>query len=74
MGAPLQGRRSAFYGITQVYRKDPSSFLADLPKVMGMLADGRIRPRIERLALLDGRMAQEKLEAGGATAKLVLVA
>ena len=74
VGAPLQGRRSAFYGITQVYRKDPSSFREDLPTVMAMLADGRIRPRIERLGLLEGRLAQEKLEAGGATAKLVLVA
>lgn len=74
VGAPLQGRRSAFYGITQIYRKDPTTFREDLPKVLAMLADGRIRPRVERLPLLAGRAAQERLEAGGVTAKLVLVA
>ena len=41
---------------------------------MGLLGAGRIEPRIERLGLLDGRIAQEKLEAGGNTAKFLLVA
>jgi NADPH2:quinone reductase len=75
VGAPLRGRRSKFYGITQIYRKDPTPFREDLPKVMDLLAQKRIQPRIvARLPLLGGRKAQEMLETGGVAGKIVLVA
>lgn len=75
VGAPLTGRRSKFYGITQIYRKDPKPFHEDLPKVMALLAEKRIQPRIvARLPLLAGKKAQEMLENGGVTGKIVLVA
>lgn len=74
-GAPLSGRRSKFYGITALYRKDPGPFREDLPKVLELLKLRRIEPRIvERLPLLEGRRAQEMLEAGGVAGKIVLVA
>lgn len=75
VGAPLTGRRSKFYGITAIYRKDPKPFHEDLPKVLELLKQKRITPRIvERLPLLEGRRAQEMLEAGGVAGKIVLVA
>lgn len=74
-GAPLTGRKSQFYGITALYRKDPVPFHEDLPKVLALLQQKRIQPRIvERLPLLEGRRAQEMLEAGGVSGKIVLVA
>lgn len=75
VGAPLRGRRSSFYGITALYRKDPKPFHEDLPKVLDLLAKKRIQPRIvERLPLLAGKRAQEMLEKGGVAGKIVLVA
>jgi NADPH2:quinone reductase len=75
VGAPLRGRRSKFYGITQIYRKDPRPFWEDLPKLFDLLAQKRIHPKIAaRLPLLAGRKAQEMLEAGGVAGKIVLVA
>jgi NADPH:quinone reductase-like Zn-dependent oxidoreductase len=75
VGARLAGRRGTFYGITAVYRKDKRSFLEDLPKLFELLRARTIQPRIAaRLGLLDGRRAQEMLEAGGVQGKIVLLA
>lgn len=74
LGARLAGRRSTFYGITMIYRKDPQPFREDLPKLFELLRKGSLRPRIAaRLGLLEGRKAQEMLEAGGIDGKIVLV-
>jgi NADPH:quinone reductase-like Zn-dependent oxidoreductase len=73
LGARLAGRRGTFYGITRLYRKDTRSFKEDLPKLFELLRARRIQPRIAaRLPLLAGRRAQEMLEAGGITGKIVL--
>ena len=73
-GARLAGRRSTFYGITMIYRENPQPFREDLPKLFELLRQGAIRPRIAaRLGLLEGRKAQEMLEAGGIDGKIVLV-
>jgi NADPH2:quinone reductase len=75
VGARLAGKRGRFYGITLLYRKDPRPLREDLAVLFGLLAEGRIRPRIAaRLPLLDARLANERLEAGGLEGKLVLVA
>jgi NADPH:quinone reductase-like Zn-dependent oxidoreductase len=72
--ARLLGRRSAFYGITARYRRDRAPFLEDLPKLMALLADHQIRPKIAaRLPLLDARRANELQERGGVDGKIVLV-
>jgi NADPH:quinone reductase len=73
--ARFVGRRSAFYGITQLYRKDPRPFREDLQQLFALLAAAKIAPRIaETLPLLDARRANERLEAGNIEGKLVLVA
>ncbi|HEY2509937.1 MAG TPA: medium chain dehydrogenase/reductase family protein [Polyangiaceae bacterium] len=75
LGAPLAGRRSSFYGITLRYRRDPAPFREDLATLFGLLAAGRIRPRIAaRLPLLAAREASEWLERGGVQGKIVHLA
>lgn len=75
VGAPLLGRKGAFYGITKLYRETPRPFLEDLPKLFDLLALGKIAPRIARtFPLLDARKANERLEKGDIDGKLVLVA
>ena len=75
VGAPLRGRRGAFYGITMIYRKSRQPFLDDLPKLFDLLAQRKISPRIAgTFPLLEARKANERLEAGGIDGKLVLVA
>jgi NADPH:quinone reductase len=75
LGAPLAGRRGAFYGISARYQKDKRPLKEDLAILVGLLAEKKIRPRLAaRLPLLDGRRAQEMLEAGGLAGKIVLTA
>ncbi len=74
VGAPLRGRRGSFYGITKLYRETPEPFFEDLPKLFGLLAQGKISPRIaQTFPLRDARKANERLEAGGIEGKVVLV-
>lgn len=75
VGARLRGRRSAFYGITMLWRKDKQPFRDDLTTLIGLLAQKKLRPRIgARLGLLDGQEASRRLEAGaGAQGKIVLL-
>lgn len=72
--APFIGRRASFYGITALYRKDPAPFLQDLSKLFDLLTRGLIHPIIAaRLPLLEARRANELLEGGGFSGKIVLV-
>jgi NADPH:quinone reductase-like Zn-dependent oxidoreductase len=74
VGAFFAGRRSVFYGITQRYRKDKTSFKEDLAKLFALLAERRIQPKIAaRLPLLAGVEAQRRLELGGVSGKVVLL-
>jgi NADPH:quinone reductase-like Zn-dependent oxidoreductase len=73
--APFSGRRGTFYGITGLYRADVKPFREDLGKLLGLLALGKIRPRIAaRLPLFDARIGIEMLEKGGIEGKIVLMA
>jgi NADPH:quinone reductase-like Zn-dependent oxidoreductase len=75
LGARLSGRHAKFYGITQLYREDKRPLQEDLPKLFSLLQEKKIQPRIAaRLPLLAGREALQRLEAGGITGKIVLVA
>jgi NADPH:quinone reductase-like Zn-dependent oxidoreductase len=75
LGSRLAGRRGTFYGITAVYRKNKQPLKEDLPKLLELLREKKLRPTIAaRLPLLDGKRAEEMLEAGGVAGKIVLVA
>jgi len=74
VGARLLGRRPSFYGITQLYRKDPGPLREDLPRLFALLAERRIQPLIShRLPLLEGRAGQQLLERGGIRGKIILL-
>lgn len=75
LGARLAGKHAVFYGITRDYRKDKRPFKEDLSKLLERLRQQWLQPRIAaRLPLLDGKRAEEMLEAGGVAGKIVLVA
>lgn len=74
VASPLTLRRSRFFGITQLYRKDPEPLRQDLAVLFQMLAQGRLKPLIAaRLPLAQAREAQALLERGEAHGKVVLV-
>jgi NADPH2:quinone reductase len=74
LGALLLLRRSTLYGLTERYRKDKSSFKADLKQLFELLERRRIQPKIAaRLPLLAGVQAQRMLEEGGVVGKIVLL-
>ena len=73
IGSRLRGRRGSFYGITALYRKDPTPLLEDLPKIFVLLADHKIAPVIAKtFPLLDARGALALLAAGTVEGKIVL--
>jgi NADPH2:quinone reductase len=69
------GRRATFFGITQLYKKDPRPFREDLGALFELARQGAIRPRIAaRLPLLAARQAAEMMEKGGFEGKIVHLA
>jgi NADPH:quinone reductase len=75
LGSWLSGKKPSFYGITLLYRRDPTPFCEDLPKLFDLLAAGKLKPKIAaRLPLLAARRAAEMLEGGGLEGKIVHLA
>jgi NADPH2:quinone reductase len=69
------GKRGEFYGITALYRKDRTPFMTDLPILFKLLAEGKLRPNIAaKFPLLEAARANEMLESGQASGKIVLLA
>ena len=74
IGARLRGRRGAFYGITALYRKNPTLFREDLPQIFKLIADKKITPMISAtFPLLAARKAIELLATGSVEGKIVLI-
>ena len=72
VGARLRGRRGTFYGITALYRKNPTPLREDLPKIFELLAEKKIDPLVSRtFALLEARQAIELLATGSVAGKIV---
>lgn len=75
VGTRLSGKRSSFYGITALYRKDPRPLREDVPKLFALAAQKKLAPKISaRLPLLEATEAQRRLEQGGVDGKILLVA
>lgn len=71
----VTGRRATFFGITQLYKKDPRPFREDLGALFDLARHGAISPRIAaRLPLLAARQAAEMMEKGGFEGKIVHLA
>lgn len=74
VGSRLRGRRGTFYGITKLYREDPTPFREDLPKIFALIAEKKIAPMIATtFPLMDARQALELLATGSVEGKIVLV-
>lgn len=73
LGSRLRGRVGKFYGVTLLYRKDPSLLREDLPKIFALLAEKKIDPMVSHtFPLLQARQALELLAAGSVEGKIVL--
>jgi NADPH:quinone reductase-like Zn-dependent oxidoreductase len=67
------GRRAFFYSINAMRVRHPGWFIEDLRRLLALLANGVIHPRVaERIALDEVAEAHRRLEAGGLEGKLVL--
>ena len=71
----LSGRKRIIpYSIQTLKRLKPSLFRQDLVALLDFLQQGKIKPLVaERLPLIEARHAQELIEGGGVTGKIVLV-
>lgn len=69
------GKSGEFYGITALYRKDRTPFFEDLPRLFKLLEERKLKPIIgQRFPLLEAARANELLESGQASGKIVLLA
>ena len=67
------GKRVGIYPIPTAKQKEPEAFRQDVETLLGLLQDGKITPQIAMvLPLSDVRHAQELLEAGKVTGKIIL--
>ena len=69
------GKSGEFYGITAQYKKDKQPFFDDIPELMKLLEEGKLKPIIaKKLPILDAAKANELLESGNISGKIVLLA
>jgi NADPH2:quinone reductase len=62
------------YSIQWLKRAKPDMFRQDLTALLDLLAQQKIKPLVaQRFSLAEARRAQELLEKGGVTGKVVLV-
>lgn len=67
------GKRAAFFSINLMRALHPGWFKDDLERLVGLLANGEIRPQVaERISLDEVAEAHRRLDAGGLEGKLVL--
>ena len=68
------GRKSAFYSIGAMRKKQPDWFKEDLAELFNLLAKGKIKPVIEkRMKLEDAAQAHELIEQAKVKGRLVLM-
>ena len=68
------GRKSAFYSIGALRKKQPDWFKEDLAELFNLLAKGKIKPVIEkRMKLEEAAQAHELIEQAKVKGRLVLM-
>ncbi len=68
------GRKAAFYSIGALRKKNPEWFKVDLAALFGLLAEGKIKPSIERrMKLEDVAQAHALIEQAAVRGRIVLV-
>ena len=69
------GKSGEFYGITAQYIKDKQPYFDDIPELIKLLKEGKLKPIIaKKLPILDAAKANELLESGSISGKIVLLA
>lgn len=69
------GRNAELYGISGAYKKDKSTILYDLEKLLSLLKDKKIKPIIStRMPILEAAKANKLLESGSVSGNIVLLA
>ncbi len=67
------GRRASFYSITDLHKKNPDWFKEDLGALFTLLAEGKIKPTIERrMKLEDAVEAHKLIESAAVKGRIVL--
>jgi len=67
------GKRTSFYSIADLRKKNPDWFNNDLIALFTLLKDGKIKPSIEqRMPLEDARKAHELIEKAAVKGRIVL--
>lgn len=70
----LTRKKGFVYGISANYKKDKNQVHEDLKELFHMIQEGKINPLIHRkFSILDARLANQVLEEGNGTGKIVLV-
>jgi NADPH:quinone reductase-like Zn-dependent oxidoreductase len=68
------GRKTSFYSIGSLRKKNPEWFKEDLGALFGLLKEGKIKPSIERrMKLDDAAQAHELIEGAAVKGRIVLV-
>ncbi len=68
------GRKTSFYSIGDLRKKNPEWFKEDLGALFDLLADGKLKPSIERrMKLEDAAHAHELIEGAAVKGRIVLV-
>lgn len=69
------GKNAESYGISEIYKKDNSSILYDLQKLLTLLSEKKINPIIsKRMPILEASEANKLLESGSVSGNIVLLA
>lgn len=73
LGLRPDSRKVKVYMIESALKKNPEHFREDVATLLGLLQQGKIKPQIARvLPLSEARQAQELLEGGKVTGKMIL--
>ena len=68
------GRKTSFYSIGDLRKKNPAWFKEDLGLIFGLLKEGKIKPSIEkRIKLEDAAQAHELIEKAAVKGRIVLI-
>ncbi len=74
LNALPNSKKAEFYGISGIYKKDKSTILTDLKKLLSLLKEKKIKPIINsRMPLLEASKANRILETKSVLGKIVLL-
>lgn len=74
LNAYPNGKNAESYGISEIYKKNNSTILSDLKKLLTLLSEKKINPIINtRMPILEASEANKLLESGSVSGNIVLL-